>query len=517
MSPNDRLTRDALLEQDCGAPATPWAEASAEATLDAGAVLPALAGNGFTYRHDWGARNGQWVLRLNWGEVNARSQVFVSIAEGEQGGLQAGKFVGSARYTVHNVAPRAGGVDIWVNIEWPEDIALYVDYLIVNPVVAGPRTVQVVVHRHSSVALSEAEADRILADMGTVLQSDDSGPDVATPVQFARSGAVRVLPANVPAAIQSQADWNALMAAGPGVKIVQAIRWCGGPGDNIIGCAPVGSATVNLAAVRFTASMEGILWVHEYGHNCGLGHRSDDLRAVMYPAIGADHNVVNETESQRYQAGPLTITSEVMPAGACHCDADGIARPADVRDFVTRHWVEGVPYEIASQYTEQDALILIDWLVNEPEQHAEFLPQIVATLGYIGSELAVPPLIGFVQGPLAGRAAFNAKNAALVRMGDLVNRSGNRAAFDFLTMVASGQDASMAGATGPGAELAVSATFGLALAGVDEAQQVLEDLTRDADALTPVREAAVEALGICQTIRTQGRPAWHAARAARHP
>jgi hypothetical protein len=34
---------------------------------------------------------------------------------------------------VHNVAPRAGGVDIWVNIEWSSDILLYVDYLVVNP------------------------------------------------------------------------------------------------------------------------------------------------------------------------------------------------------------------------------------------------------------------------------------------------------------------------------------------------------------------------------------------------
>ena len=36
-------------------------------------------------------------------------------------------------YTVHNVAPRAGGVDIWVNIEWDSDIRIYVDYLVINP------------------------------------------------------------------------------------------------------------------------------------------------------------------------------------------------------------------------------------------------------------------------------------------------------------------------------------------------------------------------------------------------
>ena len=38
-----------------------------------------------------------------------------------------------AKYTLMNVAPRAGGVDIWVNIDWGSDIRIYVDYLVVNP------------------------------------------------------------------------------------------------------------------------------------------------------------------------------------------------------------------------------------------------------------------------------------------------------------------------------------------------------------------------------------------------
>ena len=65
--------------------------------------------------------------------VNSRSRVLVAIGEGAAGGADNGKFIGAARYTVHNVAPRAGGVDIWVNIEWSADIALYVDYLVINP------------------------------------------------------------------------------------------------------------------------------------------------------------------------------------------------------------------------------------------------------------------------------------------------------------------------------------------------------------------------------------------------
>lgn len=89
-----------------------------------------LSGTGFTYRHDWGDRSGQQILNLNWDAVTENSRVFVAVGEGAPGG---GKFVGNARFTVHNVAPSNGEVSIRVNIEWDSPIRLYVDYLVVNP------------------------------------------------------------------------------------------------------------------------------------------------------------------------------------------------------------------------------------------------------------------------------------------------------------------------------------------------------------------------------------------------
>jgi len=498
---------------------------------------PELSGTGFTYRHDWGARRGQWTLRLNWGDVNPRSRVFVSIGEGAAGGPDAGKFIGLARYSLYNVAPRAGGVDIWVNIEWSADIPLYVDYLVINPADAPPppppvRTVQVTVQRHSTVALSDAEADRILGDMGTILQNDDSPADVATPVRFVRNGAVQLLAANVPATIQTEADLLALLNAGTGIKIVQAIRWCGGPGGSIIGCAPLGSPTVNLAAVRFTADQEGLIWVHEYGHNAGLPHRTDDLRAVMYPSVGADHDVVNAAESASFLAGPLAVNAGAPMASSCAL-AMAIQPPKDVREFVSQHWIAGIPYQAAAQYTEADAKLLLEWLMNEPEKHDEFLPEIVTTLGFIGSELAVQPLIDFVHSPRANRAVFNAKNAALIHLGDLINKSGSQAALDFLTKVASDQEtaktlavprsaiaaaeAAVAGVDAPkletlAAELAVSAAFGLALAGKAEAEQTLMGLMKNATAFAPVKVAAMEAAALAQKVRSQGQAAYYSSK-----
>ena len=103
------------------------------AAARAGQPEPELSGTGFTYRHDWGARRGQWILRLDWNVIQPPSRVLVAIGEGAPGGPAAGKFIGAARYTVHNVASRWNGVDIWVDIAWSSDIPLYADYLIINP------------------------------------------------------------------------------------------------------------------------------------------------------------------------------------------------------------------------------------------------------------------------------------------------------------------------------------------------------------------------------------------------
>jgi hypothetical protein len=97
-----------------------------------------LAGIISCLRWDWGDLHGDWILQFNWGAVSPRTAVFVAIGEGAAGGPTAGKFIGGAKYTLHNVAPRAGGVDIWVTINWGSNIRLYVDYLVVTIDGFGP-------------------------------------------------------------------------------------------------------------------------------------------------------------------------------------------------------------------------------------------------------------------------------------------------------------------------------------------------------------------------------------------
>jgi hypothetical protein len=82
---------------------------------------------GYSYRHDWGYRYGQWKLTLNWCAVSPTSKVYVSITEVDANG---NPFIGSARYTVHNVSPQNCSVNTWMNIEWGAPIRVIANYIV---------------------------------------------------------------------------------------------------------------------------------------------------------------------------------------------------------------------------------------------------------------------------------------------------------------------------------------------------------------------------------------------------
>ncbi len=116
-----QLTEEAVIEQD-------FIEANVrEQRLESG---PSDPGRILRYRHDWGANKGLNVLRLNWRDIRPDTVMAVSAGEGiVPGDNVAGKFVGNAHFTVLNVAPRMDGVDIRVNVEWPDPLTLQVDYV----------------------------------------------------------------------------------------------------------------------------------------------------------------------------------------------------------------------------------------------------------------------------------------------------------------------------------------------------------------------------------------------------
>ncbi len=170
----------------------------------------------------------------------------------------------------------------------------------------GPTGPQVIhnlqISRFTTTPLDNARADAILADMSTILQTSDGAGDVACNVGFTRNGDVTAF-ATGTGMINSQADFTAVNGLPGQVKVVNQINWCGGLAPNIIGCAPVPGPS--MVVVRFTANQEGILWVHEFGHNKGLSHRNgNDL--VMNPVIGSTKRQVNEDECNAYRQQPAT-------------------------------------------------------------------------------------------------------------------------------------------------------------------------------------------------------------------
>lgn len=70
------------------------------------------------------------VLTLNFNQITNRTIIYVAAGEGTGGG---GKFMGAARYTVHNVAPDTGKVAVRFEIGWNAPINLTADYLFIEP------------------------------------------------------------------------------------------------------------------------------------------------------------------------------------------------------------------------------------------------------------------------------------------------------------------------------------------------------------------------------------------------
>lgn len=151
--------------------------------------------------------------------------------------------------------------------------------------------------RYVTTPLTNARTDQILTDMGTILQNVDSPGDVACRVAFERDGNVTTFNTGT-GSINSQADFQAVNGLPGNVKVVNQINWCGSLAPNIIGCAPVPGSS--LVVVRYILNREGILWVHEFGHNKGLSHRNG-ITLVMNPTIGTTQRGINQAECDSYR------------------------------------------------------------------------------------------------------------------------------------------------------------------------------------------------------------------------
>jgi len=115
------------------------------------------------------------------------------------------------------------------------------------------------------------------------------------------------------------------------VKVVRQISYCSGPGTNIIGCGWVGAT--GLAVVRFSTSQtsgatEGVLWVHELGHNVNLSHNTLGTDWVMYSSLGSNNRGITDAECARYH-DPQDSTTPVVTGVCSDNDADSVQDDID--------------------------------------------------------------------------------------------------------------------------------------------------------------------------------------------
>ena len=192
----------------------------------------------------------------------------------------------------------------------------------------------------------------------------------------------------------------------------------------------------------------------------------------------------------------------------------------DVKEFVKQTFIHGVPYEKASGYGAGDVDTLLNMLSDRSQE--DYWPNVVITLCIIGDDRAVDPVLSFIKessGQLS-HAQYTAKTSAIMALGYLINKSGNRKALDYL----------MAGLE-PGAwsekgvdwvspyhasagdrdmQLSTMAVLGLALSGNSEAREALLSLQRApktaaAKRLQAQASATIsEALSANQMIAEQG-------------
>jgi hypothetical protein len=106
--------------------------------LGAADVEPeALAWPDFTYRHYWGSYRGWVDLTLNTSWITHGSNVLASASESSELATNTDPiphpFLGSARFTIHNVVPLDGGVSVRMYIDWGSPLYTQVTYVVVNP------------------------------------------------------------------------------------------------------------------------------------------------------------------------------------------------------------------------------------------------------------------------------------------------------------------------------------------------------------------------------------------------
>ena len=173
--------------------------------------------------------------------------------------------------------------------------------------------------------MDDATLDQALSSASTTAGLEDFVEDVACCITVGRTGTARSFgtPGDGLDVVDSASDIQSVLANNVArVKVVRAINYCADAGTNIIGCSRFPGNT--MAVVRLTStSGEGLLWLHEYGHNAGLDHHAD-TRYIMHGRYNGSNSALTQSECNTYHNPSSDAGMAVEDIGVCH-DDDGDA------------------------------------------------------------------------------------------------------------------------------------------------------------------------------------------------
>jgi hypothetical protein len=177
--------------------------------------------------------------------------------------------------------------------------------------------------------MNDLQLDWNLNRASTAAGEVDFAEDVGCCIRVSRSGSAGTfgISGDGRDTIDSESELLAVLGnSASRVKVVNLISYCSGPGTNIVGCA---FRPGNAMAVVRTANNEGLLWLHEYGHNAGLEHNNDN-RYVMYSQLSSSARALTVAECGAYHTPPPATAMTPLDIGVCHDDdADDLVSTAD--------------------------------------------------------------------------------------------------------------------------------------------------------------------------------------------
>jgi len=174
-------------------------------------------------------------------------------------------------------------------------------------------------HVDTPSPMNDATLDQALASASATAGIENFSDDLACCITVGRSGTAGTFgaPDDGIDVVDTQEEIQAVLNSSTArVKVVRAINYCAGPGTNIIGCSLVPGDT--MVVVRLTSvSGEGLLWLHEYGHNTGLGHNGDS-RYIMHSRYNGGNSALTQVECNAFHSPSRFAAMVVQDIGVCH-------------------------------------------------------------------------------------------------------------------------------------------------------------------------------------------------------